>query len=54
VQVLKKTRSRASLEDFIAEIPYSLRVGVLSAKVRRCYRDRLLRVLNKPIKDVML
>lgn len=53
VQILKKTRSSAPLEDFIAEIPYSLRAGVLSAKVRKCDRGRLLRALNKPIKDVM-
>jgi hypothetical protein len=53
VRVLKRTRSMSSLEDYIKKIPYSLKPAVLSTRFRKSDRERLLRVLNGNIKDII-
>lgn len=53
VRVLKRTRSMSSLEDYIKKVPYSLKPAVLSTRFRKSDRERLLRVLNGNVKDII-
>ena len=49
VHTLKKSRSLASLGEYLAEIPTPLKSVVVSAKLRNSDKLKLLNVLNTPI-----
>lgn len=53
VKTLKRTRSLASLSDFVERMPFSLRTAALSIQIHGKDRDRLVKALGTPLVTAM-
>lgn len=51
VHTLKRTRSLASLAQFVDRLPSSLRAAALAIKIRQSDHDRIVRALETPIEE---